>query len=179
MDFDTPQRSSETQDSKINIYNVVLSNVIEMNEYRSELFTTVQMTGVTPNSYKDFIRTFFKLFTLTQSMLPQKMRNEIQSYFINEPKKSDPLGTLGIKHSLGMQKELENQRMITLYEETIVPPFVEPSDDETDDEVPEILTKKSVYNPVTKRSYPLVERSEVLKGKKKIQSLFKSKGGKK
>lgn len=168
MDFDTPQRSQETQDSKINVYNVVLSYVIEMNEFRSQLFTTVEMTGVTPAAYKDFIRTFFKLFTFTQSMLPAEMRLEIGSYFLKDPKKSDPAGKKGIDLSLKMQKELENQRMITLYEETIVPPFVEPSDDDS----PDTISRKTIHNPVTGKDYIVGSRDAIIKNAGKLTSLF-------
>lgn len=176
MDFDTNPQSSETQDSKINVYNVVLSYVIEMNEFRSQLFTTDAMTGVTPSSYKDFIRTFFKLFTFTQSMLPLDLQKEIQTYFNNQPKKQDPSGRDGISLSLKMQKELENQRMITLYEETIVPPFVEPGDD---DGVPDLLKKKTILNPVTKTKYQISNREELIKNADKIKGLWSQKKGSK
>ena len=172
MDFDTSSRSQEPQDSKINVYNVVLSYVIEMNEYRSQLFTLEQMTGVTPAPFKDFIRTFFKLFTFTLSMLPEDLRIEIQEYFDSVPRKSDSKGARGITLSMKMQRELENQRMITLYEETIVPPFVEPSDDD----VPE--RKQFIHNPVTGKNYPVSSRSSKANNTDKIQSLFRKKGGK-
>ncbi len=168
MDFDNGPRSSETQDSKINVFNVVLSYVIEMNEYRSELFTTVEMTGVTPAAYKDFIRTFFKLFTLTQSMLPVELRAELDRYFRNDPKKTDGQGKKGIELSRKMQKELEDQRMITLYEETIVPPFVEPSDEA----VPDEISGKKIHNSVTGKDYPVVTRASLVKDADKIRGLF-------
>lgn len=173
MDFDSGSRSQETQDSKINVYNVVLSYVIEMNEYRSQLFTLEQMTGVTPAPFKDFIRTFFKLFTFTLSMLPEELRTEIQEYFDSVPRKSDSRGTKGIQLSMKMQRELENQRMITLYEETIVPPFVEPSEDD----VPEII-RKTILNPVTGKNYEIGRRSQINPDTKSLKGLWK-KGGKK
>lgn len=144
-----------------------------MNEYRSQLFTLEQMTGVTPAPFKDFIRTFFKLFTFTLSMLPEELRTEIQEYFDSVPRKSDSRGTKGIQLSMKMQRELENQRMITLYEETIVPPFVEPSEDD----VPEII-RKTLLNPVTGKTYEIGRRSQLNPDGKPLTGLWK-KGGKK
>jgi hypothetical protein len=177
MDFDSNSRSQETQDSKINVYNVVLSYVIEMNEYRSQLFTLEQMTGVTPAPFKDFIRTFFKLFTFTQSMLPEELREEIKAYFDSVPRKTDSRGTKGIELSMKMQRELENQRMITLYEETIVPPFVEPSEDE----VPELI-RKTMHNPVTGKNYEIGRRLQINPDAKTLKGIWNKgdkKGGKK
>lgn len=144
-----------------------------MNEYRSQLFTLEQMTGVTPQPFKDFIRTFFKLFTFTLSMLPEDLRTEIQEYFDSVPRKSDSRGTKGIHLSMKMQRELENQRMITLYEETIVPPFVEPSEDD----VPEII-RKTIQNPVTGKQYTVATRSSKNENAGQIRGLW-TKGGKK
>lgn len=144
-------RSTEAQEGKINIYNVVLAYVVEMNEHRSVLFSSDQMVGNTPKPFKEFITAFFKLFTFTQSMLPAELREEITKYFDSDPRKNDTGGKKGIKLSLKMQRELENQRMITLYEETIVPPFIEITDDDVPTEIkrssPIVPIKRSAVNP--------------------------------
>lgn len=160
--------STEAQEGKINIYNVVLAYVVEMNEHRSQLYTSDQMTGMTPKPFKEFITAFFKLFTFTQSMLPEELRDEIHFYFNNDPRRNDATGKHGIKLSLKMQRELENQRMITLYEETIVPPFIEIRDDEIRNEI-----KTVVQNPVTKTKYPV--RFPTKSGKKPVKGLWASK----
>lgn len=145
MAMDYTDRSTEAQEGKINIYNVVLAYVVEMNEHRSQLFSSDQMVGITPKPFKEFITAFFKLFTFTQSMLPVSLREEITKYFDSDPRKNDAGGKRGIKLSLKMQRELENQRMITLYEETIVPPFIEIIDEDVPVEI-----KKSQIIPINR-----------------------------
>lgn len=141
MDFQQSNEATETQESKLNIYNVILSYVVEMNEHRSVLYTSSQNIGVTPAPYREFIQAFYKLFTLTRSMLPEDLQVKIKQYFASNPKKTDAQAKMGIELSLEMQKELENQRMITLYEETIVPPFVEISEEEEAKFIPPFVKK--------------------------------------
>jgi hypothetical protein len=170
MGFEHTDASTEAQEGKVNIYNVVLSYVVEMNEHRSVLFTSVQMTGGTPSSFKEFITAFYKLFTFTQSMLPEELREEITDYFEKDPRKNDSRGKQGTKLSLKMQRELENQRMITLYEETIVPPFVEITDE---DNTVDDLIKKTILNPVTKTKYTI---GKINRKPGEVKSLWKKKG---
>ena len=155
MDFEHgTDKSTEAQESRINIYNVVLSYVIEMNEHRAEIYSASQgQAGVTPMKFQDFIRTFYKLFKFTKSMLPDNLKKEIDLYFSTNPKATDyPKGINGIALSEKMQKELENQRMITLYEETIVPPFVEILEEEHPLAAPKPPIKKPNQNAPKKQS---------------------------
>lgn len=161
MDFEhgSSDKSSEAQESRVNIYNVVLSYVIELNEHRAGLYSATQgQAGVTPNTFGSFIYAFYKLFEFTQSMLPEPLKNEISQYFKNNPKSNDSKGLKGIELSEKMQKELENQRMITLYEETIVPPFVEIREEDHPLAKPQPQIKKSDQNTPLKKSKFLPQR---------------------
>jgi hypothetical protein len=133
----------EVQDNRLNIYNLVLSYVVEMNENRSHLYVA---SGVTPQVYRAFLGSFYKLYTFGRTVLTEKLRNEIAEYFNNNPSRTDHLGKKGIILSLALQKELEDQRMITLYEETIVPPFIEIGEEEGDVFMPPFMATKTMNN---------------------------------
>ena len=121
--------SREVREGRVNIQNVIGAYLIELVEARAYYITSMKTTD-SPIDFKYFFIAFNKFFHFCESAVDlsdpkqQKLRTEIDNWFklINMDKSLDRLK--GLQLSVDFQRLVEEQDILSLFEETIVPPYL-------------------------------------------------------
>jgi hypothetical protein len=121
--------SREVREGRVNIQNVIGAYLIELVEARAYYITSYKTTD-TPSDFKSFFIAFNKFFHFCESAVDlsdevqKKTREEIDEWFkkINMGNPTDRIK--GVNLSVDFQRIVEEQDILSLFEETIVPPYL-------------------------------------------------------
>jgi hypothetical protein len=107
---------------------IVAAYLVEMNEYRSDLYSTLKMGSLTPQAVLNFIRSFRKFFDMTAVVVSDAgLKEEINKWFegINASAVSNTnYMKKGIDLSIMYQDEVSGSGIFAFFTEPIVPPFL-------------------------------------------------------
>lgn len=118
------EEQKEVISGRVRLQNIIASYLVELNEYRSNLYMAIKFGKKSPSYFQDFIQIFKKIYDLTSTTISdEKLKVEIDEWFRNadDNKLSKEEGLL---LSLAYQKSLESENILSLFEEPISPPFV-------------------------------------------------------
>lgn len=122
-DLQNPSPIQGTAPQKnVNVFNVLISYYVELVETESDLQVKLRMSNnnVDYKLAEHFLKRLAKLFKMTAYQIPEDLRDEI-AYFLEHPSN---LYWQGIALSKRLRQYLEENGVVVLYQDTMIPPFV-------------------------------------------------------
>lgn len=123
-DFLAPEQPGPTPapQKNVHVYNVLISYYVELVETESDLQVAMRIAGGKADykSAEHFLKRLAKLYKMTAFQIPEDLRIEIGTYL-------NLYSTdfrYGIDLSKRLRTHLEENGIIVLYQDTIIPPFV-------------------------------------------------------
>jgi len=110
------------------VQNILYSYLVELIEYRAGIQSAMKMGKDAPTYFENFLLSFTKLYELCSSMLNTPAHLSLKAKIEKWIRMCDPTNkqskTEGIELSLQFQHVLERERVFTLFEEPIAPPYI-------------------------------------------------------
>ena len=115
-------------ESRLTPQGIVAAYLVELNEYRSDLFSALKMGSLTPKVVLDFVRTFRKFFDITSIVISDGgLKSTINKWFegINAKTLSNiSYMQQGVELSVLYQDAISASGIFIFFSEPIVPPFL-------------------------------------------------------
>ena len=115
-------------ESRLTPQGIVAAYLVELNEYRSDLFSALKMGALTPKVVLDFVRTFRKFFDITSIVVTDGgLKSAINKWFegINAKALSNiSYMQQGVNLSILYQDAISASGIFIFFSEPIVPPFL-------------------------------------------------------
>ncbi len=122
MNGDTEHEKFELVEGRIRILNLIATYLIELNEYRAEIYTALKFSKITPSIKQNFFKSFRRFYDITSGVVEDEdLKADVEKWF--QYYTDEDINT-GIELSLKYQKALEKRGIFPVFQMKITPPYL-------------------------------------------------------